>query len=765
MAKKNGCSSDFFDKIIDIAMFDTRHSAVCEHRKRALSLVAEVYGIDRTAVLLWRADDSGYGPQLRLARFYDHKETEVKPDLLRQKTISLDNFSNQDAARSSLCSSPDSNSVRTWFQKNHPHGEMEQILYPLIHQEPNSSQNILGWLHILSFRLRNKAQRSTISQRMKWLVSIITHAIANGERTRPMDAIKALNDRLSNISDVDKILQVAVDVLREHTSAQLAISLKLGDGDHSKLKATNISYDQSLKSLITTQMFHTGQGYTSSIVFNQKETIRIDDIHESGINHKLAFSFNQSKGLEVLDSILDPVSSYIGTPVVVDSEVGSPKSIFCLVAYNKKSNDYIHDTFSKADAQIATSIGTYLSKVLPGSITLASMNAISKQLVDESISNTKTVAELPYLIYSLLCKYVNGIEGVGILLENTGEIIPHVQAPEWNDYINNSSRELGFHPIGDTDKTIYVCYLGGAGSGRLLVGLRRKDVPLYQVTIIERTAADVGHLCYEMVNYQQAITHLLEVRHAIGSAIQGVLGHIGSISKLYKLLESSGNANLIKREMFDNKGFKLSIENAKLAAEQCSTLMTVARIEFSNIKFDTLRLDDHDISLIIKNVISTTKPEANHRNISINFENRCNNKDIKYRFDKNGITIVIFNLIDNALKYAFRDTNVDISLSDNHDSWNICVRNEGLPIRKNNYEEIFKPYRRLVIQDHAARNKISSRPGTGLGLYVCRKIIRAHGPGADITVVSVGEPDRAQVIFIVTIPIHIMKYNLSSKEA
>jgi two-component system sensor histidine kinase VicK len=77
-------------------------------------------------------------------------------------------------------------------------------------------------------------------------------------------------------------------------------------------------------------------------------------------------------------------------------------------------------------------------------------------------------------------------------------------------------------------------------------------------------------------------------------------------------------------------------------------------------------------------------------------------------------------VIDNGLKYSLPATAIEVAADASADWVTIRVRDQGPGIPKPESERIFdRFYRRRVAKDRV--------PGSGLGLYIAREIIRAHG--------------------------------------
>lgn len=90
--------------------------------------------------------------------------------------------------------------------------------------------------------------------------------------------------------------------------------------------------------------------------------------------------------------------------------------------------------------------------------------------------------------------------------------------------------------------------------------------------------------------------------------------------------------------------------------------------------------------------------------------------------DPDLIGLAISQLLENACRYSCTEASVSLELGVHEDMAAITVSNDGQPIPQWEQERIFERFYRGT---DARRNG----PGSGLGLYVARKIARAHGGG------------------------------------
>jgi len=104
------------------------------------------------------------------------------------------------------------------------------------------------------------------------------------------------------------------------------------------------------------------------------------------------------------------------------------------------------------------------------------------------------------------------------------------------------------------------------------------------------------------------------------------------------------------------------------------------------------------------------------------------------------IVLALGQLLDNACRYSQPDANVLVEVASEGNTAIITVVNNGTPIPPSEHGRIFGRFYR-------GTDARQSAPGSGLGLYVARKIALAHG--GDITLVDAG-PEK--VAFRLSLP-------------
>ena len=115
---------------------------------------------------------------------------------------------------------------------------------------------------------------------------------------------------------------------------------------------------------------------------------------------------------------------------------------------------------------------------------------------------------------------------------------------------------------------------------------------------------------------------------------------------------------------------------------------------------------------IYHNFVPTVKKEKRQ----FSFDNKIN-EEIEAEFDQAKIYQVVENLLTNALKFTKENGIITFHLAVDQEKLKFAVTDNGCGVPDDTKEEIFKKFR----GNHSTKNK-----GLGLGLYICRRIIRLH---------------------------------------
>ena len=164
-------------------------------------------------------------------------------------------------------------------------------------------------------------------------------------------------------------------------------------------------------------------------------------------------------------------------------------------------------------------------------------------------------------------------------------------------------------------------------------------------------------------------------------------------------------------------------------------LLTLTRMDNRS---DALNLEDLDLSAMTAETVRLLTPAAEKRSQRLEVNAPAG---LGMRGDRTKLNQVLYNLIDNAMKYTQDGGTIRVSLE--RDGGNLIwrVRDNGVGIPKEDQEHIFDRFYRV----DKARSRETG--GTGLGLSIVRQMVTLHG--GQISVES--EPGRGSC-FTVTLP-------------
>ncbi|MBR2188907.1 MAG: HAMP domain-containing histidine kinase [Eubacterium sp.] len=143
-----------------------------------------------------------------------------------------------------------------------------------------------------------------------------------------------------------------------------------------------------------------------------------------------------------------------------------------------------------------------------------------------------------------------------------------------------------------------------------------------------------------------------------------------------------------------------------------------------NNKETQLDISTFDINRVIKDTSASFEGTCMARQISI--ELILAGAELSVSADYGKIQQVLYNLLDNAIKFSSNHSVIQIETSIRHDKVYISVKDHGIGIPPS---EITKIWERFYKIDASRGNDTK---GTGLGLAIVRDIINAHGQTIDV---------------------------------
>jgi len=137
-----------------------------------------------------------------------------------------------------------------------------------------------------------------------------------------------------------------------------------------------------------------------------------------------------------------------------------------------------------------------------------------------------------------------------------------------------------------------------------------------------------------------------------------------------------------------------------------------------NTKGMLLDITDFDINQVIRGTAAIFEGTCKEKRLAI--EVTLVNEAFYVRADMEKIKQVLYNLIDNAIKFSHHDTTIKIETTEKKKKLFISVKDTGIGIPKEDIKFIWDRF----YKSDASRGK--DKKGTGLGLSIVKEIIHAH---------------------------------------
>ena len=181
------------------------------------------------------------------------------------------------------------------------------------------------------------------------------------------------------------------------------------------------------------------------------------------------------------------------------------------------------------------------------------------------------------------------------------------------------------------------------------------------------------------------------------------------------------------------KGYVQAMTDGTIPPELHEKYLNIILFEverLTDLTTDLLTLNEFDTKELLLDKTTFDIQEV-IKNTALSFEGVCTPKHISIQLlllpdavfvcaDKRKIQQVLYNLIDNAIKFSENESSVFVEVSGKNDKIFVSVKDQGIGIPK---KELNKIWERFYKSD-LSRGK--DKKGTGLGLAIVKEVIQAH---------------------------------------
>ena len=147
-----------------------------------------------------------------------------------------------------------------------------------------------------------------------------------------------------------------------------------------------------------------------------------------------------------------------------------------------------------------------------------------------------------------------------------------------------------------------------------------------------------------------------------------------------------------------------------------SQLLDISRLEAGERKFN---MQSYDICEQAREIIISNIQRLEEKDLNVSFD--CTNDNIMIVADKDAIHQIFYNICDNAIKFAATGGKYSISIEEKEKQVYVSVFNEGEGISPDDLPYVFERFYK------SDKSRGIDKTGVGLGMYIARTIIEAHG--------------------------------------
>lgn len=228
-----------------------------------------------------------------------------------------------------------------------------------------------------------------------------------------------------------------------------------------------------------------------------------------------------------------------------------------------------------------------------------------------------------------------------------------------------------------------------------------------EIGLLATALNDMSSELEKTEEYQKRL--IANVSHDFRSPLTSIKGYIEAI------LDGT-----IPTEL-QEKYLNIVLMEAKRLTGLTEELLELNKMDSGKINLD---LQSWDMNRLIKDTVASFEQRCIQRNITL--ELILENEDSIVLVDKPKIQQVLYNLVDNAIKFSSNDSEIVIETTKNKDKLLISVKDNGCGIASDELKSIWERFYKS--DSSRGRDKLSS----GLGLSIVKEIIQLHNENINV---------------------------------
>lgn len=273
---------------------------------------------------------------------------------------------------------------------------------------------------------------------------------------------------------------------------------------------------------------------------------------------------------------------------------------------------------------------------------------------------------------------------------------------------------------------------------------------------VEKSLNENMHLVYDMSIKQRHYRYYFSpVKERYSSSVAGLLVLIEDVTvqKNAEIMRSEFSANVsheLKTPLTTMIGFAEIIKEGLVtdleSIQRYCTMINKEGLRLISLIEDIMRLSKIEaglnpnetlvnVKVVSQEAMNLLKPKAEKLNVKLSLKS----EDVSINANKNYISELLYNLIDNAIKYNKQNGLVDINIYSDKDNLYLTVKDTGVGISEDDQGRIFERFYRVD------KSRSKETGGTGLGLSIVKHIAELY----DGTIELSSEKNRGTEITVI----------------
>jgi two-component system sensor histidine kinase KdpD len=289
--------------------------------------------------------------------------------------------------------------------------------------------------------------------------------------------------------------------------------------------------------------------------------------------------------------------------------------------------------------------------------------------------------------------------------------------------------EWTFYPLGTPRGTLGVLAIRRNGASPVLMPQERRLV----ATLVDLTGVgldrisltaeiDSARLSSETERLRSAL--LTSISHDFRTPLTSILGILTTLRSFHRDYDAETRNELLATAQQEAERLNRFINN----------LLDITKISYGEIRANE---EPVDIGETVDSALRRAKGVLGTHRVSVTIDD-----DLPLvRLDPILMEQTVFNILDNAAKYAPPGSNIAIRVAASELGIATEISDEGPGIPEKDLQRIFDKFYRVQEGDRPSG-------GTGLGLAICRAFVQAQGG----QIAARNRTDRSGAIFVITIP-------------